>query len=264
MPQAATKKGTKSRAPKRPAAKAKAKPKRGAAKRPPQSPAKRSAAKPAGATATVKPVLASAWSGGRRLAGRVARRTLPVAGSAAAALVNRARRSGGLDSRLGRLRELPIQRSIDVAVPLEAAWEEWMQFDFLPEGTHHVADVERDGDDRLVGHVHGRHLNGAWHAEILDEREHESFAWRSMSGSDCAGLATFHQLGDRLTRIELHLDVVPGGLSDALALVVRLADRRAEADLRRFKAHVEALDPDEYPHNGEPEHEEAADTIDQE
>jgi len=34
---------------------------------------------------------------------------------------------------------------------------------------------------------------------------------------------------------------------DAVALVLRVADRRAEAELRRFKAHVEALDPDEYP-----------------
>jgi hypothetical protein len=58
---------------------------------------------------------------------------------------------------------------------------------------------------------------------------------------------TFHELGDRLTRIELHLDVIPGGVADAVALVLRVADRRAEAELRRFKAQVEALDPDEYP-----------------
>ncbi|MEY2443149.1 MAG: hypothetical protein QOJ46_2575, partial [bacterium] len=28
---------------------------------------------------------------------------------------------------------------------------------------------------------------------------------------------------------------------------LRVADRRAEAELRRFKAQVEALDPDDYP-----------------
>jgi hypothetical protein len=29
--------------------------------------------------------------------------------------------------------------------------------------------------------------------------------------------------------------------------VLRVADRRVDSELRRFKAHVEALDPDEYP-----------------
>ena len=37
------------------------------------------------------------------------------------------------------------------------------------------------------------------------------------------------------------------GLGEAAALALRLADRRAEADLRRFKARVEAIDPDDYP-----------------
>jgi uncharacterized membrane protein len=73
------------------------------------------------------------------------------------------------------------------------------------------------------------------------------FAWHSVGGSDASGLATFHRLSDRLTRIELHVDVLPGGLADALALVLRVADRRVDSELRRFKAHVEALDPDEYP-----------------
>jgi hypothetical protein len=31
------------------------------------------------------------------------------------------------------------------------AWDEWVQFDFLPEGAHRVEAIERDGDDLLVG-----------------------------------------------------------------------------------------------------------------
>lgn len=145
-----------------------------------------------------------------------------------------------------RARRLPIQRSIDVAVPVDIAWDEWMRFEFLPEGTHRVADVERD-DDRLVGRVRGLHAERDWEAEIVDERIDESFAWHSVGGSDCSGLVTFHELSDRLTRLELHLDVIPGGVSDAVALMLHVADHRAEAELRRFKAQVEALDPDEYP-----------------
>jgi uncharacterized membrane protein len=156
-------------------------------------------------------------------------------------------RSANLESLLARARTLPIQRSLDVAVPLEVAWDQWESLRFIPEGTHRVASIERDGDDRLVGRVHGLRVERDWEAEIVDERVDESFAWHSVGGSDCSGLVTFHRLSDRLTRVELHLDVIPGGVAEALELVSRVADRRAGAELRRFKAYAETLDPDEYP-----------------
>jgi uncharacterized membrane protein len=142
----------------------------------------------------------------------------------------------------------PIQVGIDVAVPLEVAWNEWMTFNELTEGLHRIEDVERDGD-RLLGHTDGAR-SADWEAEIVDERPQESFAWRSVEGSDCAGLATFHRLSDRLTRIELDLDVLPTTPLDTLALSLRLANRRAEAELRRFKARVEFINPDAYEQKG--------------
>jgi uncharacterized membrane protein len=153
-----------------------------------------------------------------------------------------------LEPLLARARTLPIQRSVDIAVPIDVAWEEWEGLGFIPEGTHRVLGVERDGDDgQLIGRVRGLRVESDWEGEILDEREAESFAWHSVGGSDVSGLVTFHEISDRLTRVELHLDVIPGGLTDTLELVTRVADRRAENELRRFKAHVETLDPDEYP-----------------
>jgi uncharacterized membrane protein len=119
-----------------------------------------------------------------------------------------------------------------------------MALDRLPEGLHHVADVERDGNGQLIGRMApGGH---PWQADVLDERPNESFAWQSADGSDCAGLITFHRLSERLTRLELNLDVIPTTVAEALALATHVADRRAEADLRRFKARVEVINPDLY------------------
>jgi uncharacterized membrane protein len=193
--------------------------------------------------------------------GKVAGRALRSAADTARSAVGSA---GGnaKESFLSRARSLPIQRSVDVAVPIDVAWDHWMDFEFLPEGTHRVADVERDDDDHLVGHVRGIHMAREWEAEILDERIDESFAWHSMGGSDCSGLVTFHELGDRLTRLELHLDVIPGSVSEAMGLVLRVADRRADAELRRFKAQVEAVDPDEYPPAPEMDEDEGVDNDD--
>ena len=192
----------------------------------------------------------------RRAASKAARR--PVATGARIALRAVARRAGRAALRGGREvveravraganvtdglpTRPPIQCSIDVAVPIAVAWEEWMALECLPEGVHDVLDIERN-DGELVGDVRG----AEWIAEVRDERPEESFAWRSVEGSDCAGLVTFHRLSDRLTRIELNLDVRPRGPAEALCVRTRLADRRADAELRRFKARVEFLSPDEY------------------
>lgn len=139
----------------------------------------------------------------------------------------------------------PIQAAVDAAVPSYVAWQQWISLAWLPEGVGRVLDVERDGNGELTGRLDGR--DGAdWAARILDERDQESFAWESTRGSDCAGLITFHALGERLTRIELSLDVRPVSVAQAAALSARMADRRAAADLRRFKARLELIDPDSY------------------
>jgi uncharacterized membrane protein len=138
---------------------------------------------------------------------------------------------------------LPIQRGVDVAVPIRIAWQEWMKLDQLPEGTHRVRDIRRRGDT-----LRGRTEPGGrrWRATVLEERPRESFAWQSEQGADCAGLVTFHDLSRRLTRLEVSLDVVPRRPSDALILASRLGDRRTTIDLRRFKARVEVISPDDY------------------
>jgi uncharacterized membrane protein len=188
---------------------------------------------------------------GRKLLGlairRAARAAMRGVGNMAVAGA-RAATSGikSLEPMLARARTLPIQRSVDVAVPIDVAWAEWEQLGFIPEGTHRISGVERDDDGYMVGRVRGLHVERDWEAEITDERAGESFAWHSVGGSDVSGLVTFHPLADRLTRVELHLDVIPSGVTETIELVTRIADRRADAELRRFKAHVETLDPDEY------------------
>jgi uncharacterized membrane protein len=140
--------------------------------------------------------------------------------------------------------QLPIQEAVDVAVPLEFAWSQWMELQFLPEGVDRVVEIERR-DGVLTGQIEGGGDVG-WSAEVLDERDGESFAWKSTEGSDCAGLLTFHSLSERLTRLELTLDVVPQDAAQSLLLLSHVAHRRARNELRRFKADLEVVSPDVY------------------
>jgi uncharacterized membrane protein len=146
---------------------------------------------------------------------------------------------------------VPVQCSIDVAVPVRVAWDEWLRLDSLPEGAHRVHRIERDGDE-LYGEIDGTG-QPEWRAEVIDEREDDSFAWRSVEGADCAGLITFHRLSDKLTRLELDLDALPTSPAEAVALKSPLARRRTLMELRRFKAHVEFLNPDVYAQDEESE-----------
>jgi uncharacterized membrane protein len=184
----------------------------------------------------------------KKAVGALARRAL---GSGAEILRGAADRAADRAAEAGRRaiettwnRRLPIQISIDVAVPVAFAWEEWLTFEWLCEGVDKVEEVERDGDV-LYGHIGGARPRD-WTADVLDERPCESFAWRSVEGSDCAGLVTFHELSERLTRIEIDLDVLPTGPGQALAFASHLAHHRAETELRRFKAHLEFINPDVY------------------
>jgi uncharacterized membrane protein len=178
----------------------------------------------------------------------VARRTAEAGAQAVRRATDRATVAGRRAIEASTTYRLPIQLSIDVAVPIHVAWQEWISWGSLPEGVHRIEDVERDGN-RLIGRTAGPR-GSDWTAEIKDEREDESFAWRSVAGTDVAGLATFHQIGERLTRIELDLDVVPTNPTEAFTLATHLAHHHAEADLRRFKAHVEFISPDAYANNG--------------
>jgi uncharacterized membrane protein len=207
---------------------------------------KRAAGKARSTAQAVKP------SGPTKLAGAAAKKALKMivrralesgAGALRAASERTSDRSrDAIESALSK--RLPIQVSVDVAVPLGFAWNEWMTFEWMTEGVHKIVDVEPDGDC-LFGRVAGARSTD-WVAEIVDEREEQSFAWRSVEGTDCAGLITFHRLSDRLTRMELDLDVLPTNPAEAASLALHIGRRRAESELRRFKAHVEFINPDVY------------------
>jgi len=52
-------------------------------------------------------------------------------------------------------------------------------------------------------------------------------------------VVTFHELSDRLTRIEMTLDVEPDNLIDKASRGMRFVKRAVRGDLHRFKAYVE-------------------------
>ena len=143
---------------------------------------------------------------------------------------------GSRGSGWGRGRRLPIQQSVDVAVPVDFAYERWTDFKKLGNFLHRVEKVEAKDDKHVVWHENIWGRRRSWRAQILAKRRNELLEWKDDHG---VGVLTFHQLAPKLTRIELNYDWVPHGMVEKLASGLRFHNRAAKTDLRRFKAYSE-------------------------
>lgn len=137
---------------------------------------------------------------------------------------------------------VPIQESIDVAVPLGGVFELCSQFLDFPDYLARVVDVEEDDETHFVFLARSRRHLHEMEVEIVDERDDERIEWECAGDLGHTGVLTFHPLAPRLTRLELTVERRPEGISERLARQVHLPERAIEAELHRFKAHAELLD----------------------
>ena len=140
---------------------------------------------------------------------------------------------------VGKGRRMPVQQSVDVAVPLETAYNQWTQFEDWPEFMHRVTRVTQDDDCtvKFATKIWGK--TKEFEAEIETQRPDQRIKWKVAQGITHTGVVTFHELAPRLTRIELNFDVAPGSLIEKAARGMRHVKRAARADLHRFKAFIE-------------------------
>jgi uncharacterized membrane protein len=174
--------------------------------------------------------------------GQLAKNALSSVSGAGGGLLSKIGIGGGgaeETSGTGKGRRLPVQESVDVAVPLETAYNQFTQFEDFPKFMHRVEKLEQRDETHLVWHENIWGLRREWEAEITDQRPNERIAWKSLSGTQTSGVVTFHRLSDRLTRIEVNLDFQPQGLLERTASGFRMSRRALKSDLMRFKAFVE-------------------------
>jgi uncharacterized membrane protein len=140
---------------------------------------------------------------------------------------------------VGDGRRMPIQQSVDIAVPLEKAWRLWNRYEDYPKFMHRVESAEKVDPKhvKFTGKIWG--VSRTWEAKITEKRTNEVIAWTSEDGLENAGVVTFHRLGPRLTHVELNLDISPHGPLEKIARGMRFTKRAVRADLHRFKAYAE-------------------------
>ncbi|MFF0274182.1 SRPBCC family protein [Streptomyces sp. NPDC004330] len=133
-----------------------------------------------------------------------------------------------------------VKQTIDVDVPLGAAYEQWTRFEDFPTFMEGVEEV-RQTDDR---HCHWRTrvagVRREFDTEIVDRRPDERVAWRTVAGDvRQEGVVSFQSLDAAHTRVRVALEVEPHGMAEKAAHVMGVLHRRVKGDLKRFKSHVE-------------------------
>lgn len=140
---------------------------------------------------------------------------------------------------VGKGRRMPVQQAVEVAVPLEVAYNQWTQFEEWPQFMHRVMQVSQEDDCTVSFKVKVWGMSKQFVAEIVEQRPDERIQWNATEGVTHTGVVTFHELAPRLTRIQVSLDLDPGSLIEKAARGMRHVKRAVRADLARFKAFVE-------------------------
>jgi uncharacterized membrane protein len=124
-----------------------------------------------------------------------------------------------------------VEQQIDVAVPVDAVYDQWTRFEELPRFIEDVVEVQEVDETHLRWRASHDGLSGEWTCEVVELRPQERIAWRSTSGVTHGGVLSFLRLDDGMTRVVVMADI-DGGDPDAVA-------QRIDAALSGFKALME-------------------------
>jgi uncharacterized membrane protein len=139
----------------------------------------------------------------------------------------------------GSGRRMPIQQSVDVAVPISEAYDQWTRFEEWPKFMHRVDSAQQVDDSTVSFSTKVWGITKQFEAEIVEQRPDERIEWHTEEGLMHSGVVTFHELAPRLTRIEVSMDVKPDSLVEKAGRGMRFTKRAVRGDLHRFKAFVE-------------------------
>jgi uncharacterized membrane protein len=143
---------------------------------------------------------------------------------------------------IGKGRRMPVQQNIDVAVPIQTAYNQWTQYEEWPEFMHRVTRVSQEDETTVSFATKIWGKTKEFKANIVTARPDEKIKWEVTEGMTHTGWITFHEIAPELTRLELSLDLEPGGLLEKAARGMRHVKRAARGDLHRFKAYIEAIE----------------------
>jgi hypothetical protein len=143
---------------------------------------------------------------------------------------------------------MPVQQWVYISVPIRHAYNGWTEYKQWPRYMHRANQVDPQFDDQSVRLRVTEKMWGfsrPFTAEVISQRPDEHIKWESREGTKHTGVLNFHELGPRLTLIQLNLDHSPSGMVEKLARGARFVKRAIRADFHRFQAWIEMKSDEE-------------------
>ena len=132
-----------------------------------------------------------------------------------------------------------VTESVEVAVPVSTAYNQWTQFEEFPRFMGGVEQVQQLDDTHLRWAAEIAGKREEWDAEITEQRPDERIAWRATGGKGNAGVVTFEPMGSSETRVTVQIDWQPEGVAENVGAAIGMDDRQVSKDLERFKDLIE-------------------------
>ena len=132
-----------------------------------------------------------------------------------------------------------VTKSVDVAVPVRTAYNQWTQFEEFPRFMEGVQEVRQLSDTMTHWRTEIGGVKREFDAEITEQLPDERVAWTSIEGSKQAGVVTFHRLDENRTRVTCQMDFEPDGVIEQAGDKLGFLDRQVKGDMKRFKEFIE-------------------------
>ena len=132
-----------------------------------------------------------------------------------------------------------ITESVDVAVPVSTAYNQWTQFESFPQFMDGVREIRQLDATHTHWVTQAGGVTREFDATITEQHPDERVAWKSDSGPTHAGVVTFHRLDDTHTRVTAQMDIDPEGFVEHAADKLGILNHRVNADMKRFKDFIE-------------------------
>jgi uncharacterized membrane protein len=132
-----------------------------------------------------------------------------------------------------------VTESVDVAVPVRTAYNQWTQFEEFPRFMEGVQEVRQMSDTMTHWKTAIGGVKREFDARITEQIPDERVAWTTTEGTRQAGVVTFHRLDDNHSRVTAQMEFEPDGPMEQAADKLGAVTHRVKGDLKRFKDFIE-------------------------
>jgi len=133
-----------------------------------------------------------------------------------------------------------IEQSIDVDVPVRAAYNQWTQFEEFPKFMEGIEEITQIDETTLHWKAKIAGQEREWDAKITEQTPDQRIAWSDEAGKTNAGVVTFHRIDDNKTRVMVQMDWEAEGLVEKVGEKLGFDERTLKGDLENFKEFIEA------------------------